>query len=308
MEERVRPGPSGWSYPSTCSVPCTVSRMSSSGTLHAPPCPLPDQAASGQMYTSPTRVPSGWGSANAMTSVSPRRPVTRRLSRRMTGAARSVSSTRAPRAPSHARTRRAARSSLGRGPPGRRDAAHGTRIVDAIVIHPADDAHELAFHLIDLLQRHRRLVQLAGVELGAHDMVDALLDLLRRQVLQHTQGGLDRVGEHRDRRFARVRFGPGIRVIGGLERPAVAALLGAIEEVGDLGGAVVLRNERGDGVGEPRLAREREAVRDVGLDDLGRLVGLEPVVRIVAARLVFDEVLRVLDLPDVVVITPDAPE
>src|SRR5205807_9849193 len=183
MGERVRPAPSGWSYPNTCSVPCTASRTSSSVTFPVSCCPLPDQAASGQMYTSPTRVPSGWGSANAMTSVSPRRPVARRLSRRMAWASSSVSSTRAPRAPSHARTRRAARSSQGLRLPRRGDAATGLRVVDAIVIHPADDAHELPLHLIDLLQRHRRLVQLAGVELGAHDMVHDFLDILPRQTL-----------------------------------------------------------------------------------------------------------------------------
>src|ERR1051325_3625792 len=268
MGERVRPAPSGWSYPSTCSVPCTASRTSSAVTFPVSRWPLPDQAASGQMYTSPTRVPSGWGSANAMTSVSPRRPVARRLSRRMAGASSSVSSTRAPRALSHARTRRTARSSLGGGLPGRRDAATGLRIVDAVVIHPADDAHEFPFHLIDLPQRHRRLVQLAGIELGAHDMVDELFDLLRREVLQYPQGGLDRVGEHGDRRFARVRLGPRVRVIGRPERPTVAALLGAVEEVRDLRRPVMLRNERGYRVGEPRLGREREAVGHVGLDDL----------------------------------------
>src|SRR5213080_429600 len=240
MGERVRPAPSGWSYPNTCSVPCTASRTSSSVTFPVPRWPLPDQAASGQMYTSPTRLPSGWGSANAMTSVSPRRPVARRLSRRMAGASSSVSSTRAPRAPSHARTRRAARSSQGLRLPGRRDAATGLRIVDAVVIHPGDDAHELPFHLIDLAQRHRRLVQLARVELGAHDVVDHLFDLLRREVLQHAQCGLDRVGEHSDRRFARMRLGPGIRVVRRPGRPAVAALLGAVEEVRDLRGPVVL--------------------------------------------------------------------
>src|SRR5438477_9357336 len=111
-----------------------------------------------------------------MTSVSARRPNARRLSRRMAGASSSVSSIRALRAPSHARTRRAARSSLRRGLPGRRDAATGLRIIDAIVVHPADDAHELPLHLIDLLRRPRRIVQLAGVEPDPRDAVYDLFD------------------------------------------------------------------------------------------------------------------------------------
>src|SRR2546421_7785897 len=41
-------------------------------------------------------------------------------------------------------------------------------------------------------QGHRRLVELAGVELGAHDVADHVFNLLRRQVLQHAQRGLDR--------------------------------------------------------------------------------------------------------------------
>src|SRR6266496_1538860 len=89
---------------------------------------------------------------------------------------------------------------------------------------------------------------------------------------------------------------------------AVAALLRAVEEVRDFGRAVVLRDERGHGLREPGLLRERQPVRHVGLDDLRLLVRLEPVVRVVAPRLVFDEVQRVLDLADVVVIAAHATE
>src|SRR3989440_13004561 len=206
MAERVRPGPSGWSYPSTCRVPCTARRTSSASAPSLFPLPRPfthRSAASGQMYTSPTSEPSGCGSANAITSVSPRRPVTRRLRCRIAALSSSVSSTRAPSARSQASTRRATRARRGsrgakrsglpgRRLPGRRDAATGLRVVDAVVVHPGDDAHELLLHLVDLLQGHRRLVELAGVELGAHDVADHVFNLLRRQVLQHAQRGLDR--------------------------------------------------------------------------------------------------------------------
>src|SRR5438552_19001748 len=68
--------------------------------------------------------------------------------------------------------------------PGRTDAATGLRIIDAIVIHPAQHPQERRFHLFDLLQRERGLVQLAGVDLRADDVIDRLLDLLRRQVFE----------------------------------------------------------------------------------------------------------------------------
>src|SRR6059036_3578964 len=123
------------------------------------------------MYTSPSTLPSGWRKAYASTSVRPRRPVARRFSRRIALPSSSVTSIRASWARSHPSTRRAtpARCALrsrlpGRRLPGRRDTATGLRVVDAVVVHPAD-AHELLFHLLDLLQRHGRLVQLAGVEL-----------------------------------------------------------------------------------------------------------------------------------------------
>src|SRR5690242_16546415 len=119
-----------------------------------------------------------------MTSVKPRRPVARRLRRRMAAGPTSVRSTRAPRARSHTNTRRAAslkaRSILGGGLPVRRDAATGLRVIDAVVIHPGDAADEFGLHLVDLLERNRRLVELALAELGADDVTDRFLDLLGR--------------------------------------------------------------------------------------------------------------------------------
>src|SRR5207247_395584 len=132
---------------------------------------------------SPTSVPSGWGSANAITSVRRRRPVARRLRRRIAAAPTSVRSTRARRAPSHASTRRAARarragaSTPGRGLPGRRDSATGFRVIDAVVVHPGDAAHELFLHEVDLGERHGRFVELSLVQLVAYDVADRLFDL-----------------------------------------------------------------------------------------------------------------------------------
>src|SRR2546422_4275799 len=214
MAERVRPGPSGWSNPSTWRVPSTASRTSSSSTPSLFPLPRPlthRSATSGQTYTSPRTVPSGCGSGNAITSVSPRRPVARRFRRRIAAPPKSVSSTRACGAPSQASTQRATRarraSSLGRRLPRRRDAATGFRIVDAVVVHPADDADELLLRLLELLQRHRRIVELPLADLGPHNVVDDFLDLGRREILEHAERRFHRVGQHRDGGLRGARLG-----------------------------------------------------------------------------------------------------
>src|SRR6267143_7306390 len=152
---------------------------------------------------SPNSRPSGCGSVYAITSVKPRRPVARRLARRIAVAGSSVISTRDPAgALSHAITRSATRissSARGRRVPGRTDAATGLRVIDAIVVHPAQDSEERGLDLLHLLQGERGFIELAGVDLGAHDVVDRFLDLLRGQVLEDAQRGFNRVGDHRNR-------------------------------------------------------------------------------------------------------------
>src|SRR5207237_8417078 len=146
-----------------------------------------------------------------MTSVTPRRPVARRFRRRMPAADNSVMSMwdRAG-ARSQAKTCWATRTSLPRPPrltprgrrlPGRADAATGLRIIDAVVIHTAEHHEECRLHLLDLLQRQRRFVELAGVHLRLHDVIDGFLDFLRCQILEHAQRRLDRIGDDGDARL-----------------------------------------------------------------------------------------------------------
>src|SRR5207245_8679997 len=138
-----------------------------------------------------------------MTSVTPRRPVARRFRRRIPAGDNSVMSMwdRAG-ARSQTSTCWATRTSLPRPPrltprgrrlPGRADAATGLRIVNAVVIHPAEHQEECRLHLLDLSQRQRRFVELAGIHLGLHDVIDRFLDLLRCQILEYAQRRLDRI-------------------------------------------------------------------------------------------------------------------
>src|SRR3954466_5869598 len=97
-----------------------------------------------------------------MTSVRPRRPVARRLALRIAAAESNVMSTCDPAgARSHPSTRSAtriswsARAGRARRVPGRTDTATGLRIVDAVVVHPAQYDQECRFHLLDLLQCQR---------------------------------------------------------------------------------------------------------------------------------------------------------
>src|SRR5467141_1925601 len=149
---------------------------------------------------SPNSRPSGCGSVYAITSVKPRRPVARRLARRIAAAGNSVISTCDPAgARSHAITRSATRISWSarvRRVPVRTDAATGLRVIDAIVIHAAQDSEERGLHLLDLLEREGGFIELARVHLGAHDMIDRFLNLVRSQVLEDAQGCFDRVGDH----------------------------------------------------------------------------------------------------------------
>src|SRR5262245_6209317 len=111
-----------------------------------------------------------------MTSVRPCRPVARRLTRRIATADSSVISMCEPEgAPSQANTRCATRiswSARGCRVPARTDAATGLRVIDAIVVHPAQHDQEGGLHLLDLLQGQRGFVELARVDLGVDDVID----------------------------------------------------------------------------------------------------------------------------------------
>src|SRR3954471_10719204 len=200
---------------------------------------------------SPTTRPSGCGSGYAITSVRPRRPVARRLARRISAAESSVISTWEPAgARSHPRTRwatsisfpapgtargsaRDLRRRAARRMPGRTDPATGLRVVDAIVIHPAQHDQECGFDLLDLLECQRGFIELAGVHFRANDVVDRFFDLLWRQILEHAQRRLDRIRNHGDRRLHRARLGTRIGEVLDVAGLVAVGLFGLIEEVRD---------------------------------------------------------------------------
>ena len=173
------------------------------------------------------------------------------------------------------------------------------------MVHAGQDADEFRLHHVDLLQRERRLIELAGAELGSYDVIDRFLDLLGCEILEHTQRGLDRIGQHRDGGLDRARPRTGVAIVFPARGP-VTLLLGAVVEIGDLAGAMMLRDERGHDRGEASLLGKGEPVGHVALDDLRRLRRRNLVMRVAAARLVFDEIQRVAEFPDVVVVAAHA--
>ena len=101
--------------------------------------------------------------------------------------------------------------------------------------------------------------------------------------------------------------GPGYSKSAG-STPLPSRSLRLLQEIRDAPGAVVLADERLQPDGEAVLLRELDAFADVIADDRGARRGLELVVRVAAARLVLDEVFRLLDLADVVIVGTDPRE
>jgi hypothetical protein len=95
--------------------------------------------------------------------------------------------------------------------------------------------------------------------------------------------------------------------LGRVDHGAVA-LPGTVEEVRDPRRAVVLGDERADRLRQLVLLGEVEPVAHVVPDDRRAGVRLELVVRVAPLGLVLHEVLRLLELADVVVVRADARE
>ena len=185
-----------------------------------------------------------------------------------------------------------------RGHMRRRRRADG-RIFDALMEHAVEHRGEGLADARDVAQGQRRVVQLAVVELAAHELGDELADLLGRGVVHAAHGGLHGIGQHDDGAF--LALGPAavvaeIRDIDGL---AVGLLQGLVIEVHDRRIAVVLHDDVLNLLGQAVLLGHDEAVAGVGGHDGGAHVGVGVLVGVVA-DLVFLEIQGALELADVV--------
>ena len=170
------------------------------------------------------------------------------------------------------------------------------------MVHPRKRA-DLLLHGLELRQSDRRLSELPLVDALPHDAVDHLANLLRRRIVQHPHRRFDTIRQHDDGGLNTTRRRTRVRELRGVGRHAVT-LLRLLEEVCDRPRAVVLADELHDTTRKLVLLGEIQPFEHVIPDDRGARRGLELVVRVATLRLVLGEVLRFLQLADVVVEAP----
>ena len=111
---------------------------------------------------------------------------------------------------------------------------------------------------------------------------------------------LTAVGQHQDRRFLGAGFRAPVTEAALLN--GSAALLGLVQEVAHLQGALVLRDEIGDGPGQAVAPRQLQALIHMGLKHRRTRLGvIQRVVGIGAVLLVLNEPVRCMQLAHVVV-------
>ena len=81
-------------------------------------------------------------------------------------------------------------------------------VFDALVEHAVEHRGEGLADARDVAQGQRRVVQLAVVELAAHELGDELADLLGRGVVHAAHGGLHGIGQHDDGAFLALGLRP----------------------------------------------------------------------------------------------------
>ena len=185
-----------------------------------------------------------------------------------------------------------------RGHMRRRRGADGG-VLDALMEHAVEHRGKGVADARDVAQGQRRVVQLAVVELAAHELGDELADLLGGGVVHAAHGGLHGIGQHDDGAF--LALGPAavvaeIRDIDGL---TVGLLQGLVVEEHDRRVAVVLHDDVLNLLGQAVLLGHDEAVAGMRGDDGGAHVGVGVLMRVVA-DLVFLEIQGPLELADVV--------
>src|SRR5579862_5587736 len=194
------------------------------------------------------------------------------------------------------------------------------RVGDPLVVHPEELLDEGLLDRLEVAQREVALVELAVLEALRDDAVDHAPDRRLVTRLQRSDGGLDAVGQHDEGRLAALRLRPGVAEATGIDGLGGSTPLlgretperrgglfpGLRGEVAHDRGPVVLRDEGDDRLRQARPVGDIDPVRDVLLEDLGRRLGIELVVDVLAAGLVLDERGRVRQLADVVVVGRDA--
>ena len=175
-----------------------------------------------------------------------------------------------------------------------------------MVIESREDVRELLLDDAEVTVRELAVVEFAVVDSVLHEAVDQRPDALGARVREDARRGFHGVRQHRHTRLLALRLRAGVGEVARIHFRD--ALLGArlLEEVADELRAVVLPNEILHDLGQARFLRHNKPVAHMVAQDLGALPRRETVVRVQPPRLVLDEILRTLELPDVVVVDPHA--
>ncbi len=161
------------------------------------------------------------------------------------------------------------------------------------------DAPEAFRELVQVLESQFGFVELALGENALHDRVDVVADAGGRGIGQRPAGGFHGVGQHDDGRFAGLGPGAGIAVV--LNARVFAQFLGLGVKELDEPGAVVLPDDVHDLVTEMILGGKLRPLFGVGEEDEGAHGRGQLVMAVGAVELVFDVVVRVGELADVVI-------
>ena len=177
----------------------------------------------------------------------------------------------------------------------------------------ADDPH--------FAQRQVAVVELAVVDAALDDVVNELVDLLRRDFFQRTRRALDSVGEHDDASLLELRFRPAVTeaLLAHLRDvlladvhdlatlPRILLLLErAFVKIPHLRSAVMLLDDIDNALVELVFEREINALLHMGHDDQCAHGRGEFAVGILADAHVFGEILGLHELADVVKVGADA--
>ena len=164
--------------------------------------------------------------------------------------------------------------------------------------HAIQDLAERFANRVDIAQSQRRIAELPVLQLAADKALNELLNRLGRGVRDGAHRRLDGVRQHDDGALLRRRALTVIAEIGNINRLAVRHLQGFVVEVHHGGVAVMLHDNHLDFRRQVVFLRQRQTIAGMRRNNRGGYIWVGAVVRVIA-HLVFLEVQRALEFPDV---------
>lgn len=156
--------------------------------------------------------------------------------------------------------------------------------------------------VVQVLEGELTVVELSVGKNLVDQILHKALDSGRRGVGQSPGGRFDDIGQHHKRHLPGLGFRSGISEVFDLDGVFALLLLGLVIKIGDQTGAVVLLNRLDNGGPQPVAPRNFDAVFHVGHQNQARHGWCQFVVPVFNVLLIFDEVERLLDFSDIVIV------